>query len=362
MSPKCSCRRKCSTNASNTSPSVPPPRRTGEIRPANGGRVKTGQRPGPETGSLLPCRLFLLKRLTGTPAPRAALEGVGVVEEPVEHGAHGGHVPEDLAPVFNGPVRGSPRPARRAARGPRGRAPCDPGGWRRGRCPGRGGRRHGQSAGPLAPGCRGPRTEAAMAFREVTMLEVKEVLRLWLLGVPKRRIAQQPGFDVKTMRRYVAVARGRGVDQVHGLAALDDGLVAAVVAATQPPAGRPRGDGWTVCEAHREFIAGHLGHRVRLSKIGKLLRRRGVEISYDTLRRYAMDQPGFGSGRSTVKARTPLMPSARSSWPPRRGFSVRFRGRAGREEPGRSRESSRYGSLLRPGRRAAGGRASWRRR
>ena len=139
-----------------------------------------------------------------------------------------------------------------------------------------------------------------MAFREVTMLEVKEVLRLWLLGVPKKRIAQQLGFDVKTVRRYLGVAKRRGVDQVHGLAALDDDLVTAVVAATQPAAGRPRGDGWAVCEAHREFIEGHLGHRVRLSKIGKLLRRRGVEISYDTLRRYAMDQLGFGSGRTTV--------------------------------------------------------------
>jgi transposase len=139
-----------------------------------------------------------------------------------------------------------------------------------------------------------------MAFREVTMLEVKEVLRLWLLGVPKRRIAQQLGFDVKTVRRYLGIARGRGVEQTHGLAALDEELVAAVVAATQPAAGRPRGDGWATCEAHREFITGHLGHRVRLSKIGKLLRRRGVEIGYDTLRRYAMDQLGFGAGAITV--------------------------------------------------------------
>jgi DNA-binding CsgD family transcriptional regulator len=38
-----------------------------------------------------------------------------------------------------------------------------------------------------------------MAFREVTMLEVKEVLRLWLLGVPKKGIAAQLGFDVKTV-------------------------------------------------------------------------------------------------------------------------------------------------------------------
>ena len=35
-----------------------------------------------------------------------------------------------------------------------------------------------------------------MAFREVTMLEVKEILRLWLLGVPKKQIAAQLGFDV----------------------------------------------------------------------------------------------------------------------------------------------------------------------
>jgi FixJ family two-component response regulator len=51
-----------------------------------------------------------------------------------------------------------------------------------------------------------------MAFREVTTLEVKEVLRLWLLGVPKKGIAAQLGFDVKTVRRYLAVARARGVE------------------------------------------------------------------------------------------------------------------------------------------------------
>jgi transposase len=134
-----------------------------------------------------------------------------------------------------------------------------------------------------------------MAFREVTMLEIKEILRLWLAGVPKKRIAQQLGFDVKTVRRYLAAARARGVEPAHGLAALDDELVAAVVAATQPGTGRPRGEGWTVCEAHREFIAGHLDHGVRLTKVGKLMRRRGVEIGYDTLRRYALEQLGFAN-------------------------------------------------------------------
>jgi hypothetical protein len=41
------------------------------------------------------------------------------------------------------------------------------------------------------------------------------------------------------------------VETAHGLAALDDELVAAVVAAAQPGAGRQRGEAWVVCEDHR---------------------------------------------------------------------------------------------------------------
>ena len=139
-----------------------------------------------------------------------------------------------------------------------------------------------------------------MAFREVTMLEVKEILRLWLAGVPKRRIAQQLGFDVKTVRRYLAAARARGCEPSQGLAALDDALVDAVVAATQPGSGRPRGGGWAACEAHREEIAGYLDRGVRLSKVDRLLQRSGVDIGYDTLRRFALAELGFGRSAPTV--------------------------------------------------------------
>ena len=44
-------------------------------------------------------------------------------------------------------------------------------------------------------------------FREVTMVDITEVLRLWVAGTPKKRIAAQFGLDPKTVRRYVAVAR-----------------------------------------------------------------------------------------------------------------------------------------------------------
>ena len=50
-----------------------------------------------------------------------------------------------------------------------------------------------------------------MAYREVTMVDVKEVLRLWMEGVPRKRIAAQLGLDPKTVRRYVRTATRAGL-------------------------------------------------------------------------------------------------------------------------------------------------------
>lgn len=50
-----------------------------------------------------------------------------------------------------------------------------------------------------------------MAFREVPMVEVKEVLRLWLAGVARKRIAARLGLDPKTVRRYVRTAERVGI-------------------------------------------------------------------------------------------------------------------------------------------------------
>lgn len=48
-------------------------------------------------------------------------------------------------------------------------------------------------------------------YREVTMVEVKEVLRLWCAGVPRKRLAAQLGLDPKTVRRYLAAATAASV-------------------------------------------------------------------------------------------------------------------------------------------------------
>ena len=49
-----------------------------------------------------------------------------------------------------------------------------------------------------------------MTYREVGMVEVQEVLLLWLTGQAKKAIGRQVGLDPKTMRSYVAAGWLRG--------------------------------------------------------------------------------------------------------------------------------------------------------
>jgi transposase len=140
-----------------------------------------------------------------------------------------------------------------------------------------------------------------MAFREVTMLEVKEVLRLWLRGRPKKVIARQVGLDVKTVRRYVEAAEGCGVAPESGEAGLNEGVLAAVLSKVQgQEVGRPRGEGWELCETHREVIQKYLESKVRPSKIRKLLVRRGVTVPSATLYRYVTSELGFGRRGASI--------------------------------------------------------------
>jgi transposase len=142
-----------------------------------------------------------------------------------------------------------------------------------------------------------------MTFREVTMLEIKEVLRHWLRGQSKSEIARWCGVSRATVGSYIKAAEGCGLSLGHsaGETALSDEVLAELAGKLHPESGRPHGDGWQVCEENRQYIAGHLADGVSLAKIRKLLRRqRGVQVSYATLWRFATAELGFGAGETTV--------------------------------------------------------------
>jgi transposase len=139
-----------------------------------------------------------------------------------------------------------------------------------------------------------------MAYRELTRVEAKEILRQWLAGAGKKRIAARVGLDVKTVRRYVSAAQALGVSREQGEAALTDELITALLAALHAPPGRERGEAWQRCQGQREFIAQRLAQGLKLSKLRKLLLRHGVEVPYATLHRFAVAELDFGRAAATV--------------------------------------------------------------
>jgi transposase len=139
-----------------------------------------------------------------------------------------------------------------------------------------------------------------MAFREVTVLELKEVLLRWLAGEPKKTIVRKLGVARNTVRRYVDAAVDEGLSVSDGPKALTDERLAAVAVRLRSPSPRERGDAWCACEARRGFIAQKLADGLLLTKVHRLLRRSGVSVPYSTLHRYATSQLDFGSAPGSV--------------------------------------------------------------
>jgi predicted DNA-binding transcriptional regulator YafY len=80
-----------------------------------------------------------------------------------------------------------------------------------------------------------------MGFREVSVVEVREVLRAWQEGRGLRKVAERAGVDRKTARRYVEAAQAAGLAREAGLDAVTDELIGVVVEAVRPA--RPGGHG-----------------------------------------------------------------------------------------------------------------------
>lgn len=140
-----------------------------------------------------------------------------------------------------------------------------------------------------------------MPYREVTMHEVKEVLRLWLRGHGKKPIARRLGLDRNTVRSYLVHATRAGLDRSAGDAALTDEIVMKVLLRLRAPRAREHGSGWASCIEHRDFIKQKLDQGVLLTKTRKLLaREREITIPYSTLHRFAVAELDFGRTAPTM--------------------------------------------------------------
>ena len=140
-----------------------------------------------------------------------------------------------------------------------------------------------------------------MAFREVDVVEVREVLRGWLDGGGLRTIAERAGVDRKTARRYVEAAQAAGLVRDAGQAALSDELIGAVIARVRPA--RPNGHGaaWDPLAARRDDIAEWVKDGLSIVKIEVLLTRSGTRVPYRTLHRFAAEECGFRARGTSMR-------------------------------------------------------------
>jgi transposase len=133
-----------------------------------------------------------------------------------------------------------------------------------------------------------------MAFREVAVTEIREVLRAWLAGAGLRRAAAQAGVDRKTARRYVEAAVEAGLARDGGAGQLTDELIGQVAEVVRPV--RPGGHGraWERLEACQAQIRAWVEQGLTVVKIGVLLERQGIVVPYRTLHRFCAERCGYG--------------------------------------------------------------------
>ena len=139
-----------------------------------------------------------------------------------------------------------------------------------------------------------------MAFREVAVTEIREVLRAWLAGAGLRKVAAQAGVDRKTARRYVEAAVAAGLARDDGLAQLTDELVGQVAGVVRPVRAGGHGQAWEQLEACQEQIRAWVKQDLTVVKIGVLLERRGVAVPYRTLHRFCAERCGYGRTAATT--------------------------------------------------------------
>ena len=132
------------------------------------------------------------------------------------------------------------------------------------------------------------------------MIEIVEMLRLWLQGLGLREVARLSGTDRKTVRRYVDRARACGLDRDGGDDQLTDELIAVVIAEVRPHRPNGKSQAWETIAAEHEQIRQWLEARVDVDQDPHPVGSPGVVVSYRTLNRYATTELAFGRRQATV--------------------------------------------------------------
>ena len=138
-----------------------------------------------------------------------------------------------------------------------------------------------------------------MGFRELHVVEVKEVLRLWSRGHGMRTVGKMVGVDRKTVRRYVRAAQSEGLERGGEVT---DGVLAAVALAIQPGGSVEVGCMRDHLRANEDRIRGWVAEGCRGPKLVRLLKKTTqVAVPLRTMQRFVKEDLNAGRGPATVR-------------------------------------------------------------
>jgi transposase len=143
--------------------------------------------------------------------------------------------------------------------------------------------------------------EVNMAYREVSRMEIQEVIRRWQARESRRGIARAIGLSRATVDKYLARAMAAGVQQ-GGPAPGEEVLVTLASSGRSGPSPDQLTRQRAALAAQQTQLAQWLRHDgLQLTRARELLGQRGVAVSYTTLRRFVQQAGLRHSKGSTVR-------------------------------------------------------------
>ncbi len=126
-----------------------------------------------------------------------------------------------------------------------------------------------------------------MGYRKLATTDIEDLLRRWLAQQGVRQIARETGIDRKTIRRYIAAAKGCAIGGDGELSRED---VTRVIKRVQARPARSPSEAWSKLLPYKDRIADCVDddQRLRLRAARAMLAAEGIHVTYWTLRRFAL--------------------------------------------------------------------------
>lgn len=139
-----------------------------------------------------------------------------------------------------------------------------------------------------------------MAFKEVSRVEVIEIVRRWQAGEGIRGLSRATGLSRNTVAKYLRAAQQSGLAR-NGPAATEEQLLALAPLNVPGPgkAARPSEEAlqpWA--DTIQDWVQ---KDRLKLTRVHELLRQRNCMVSYASLHRYVGHQGWLPGNRGTVR-------------------------------------------------------------